>query len=171
MILFGVAYPLLITGIAKLLPTHGEGQVIEKSGNVIGFEVIGQSFMSEKYFNSRPSAVNYNAASAGGSNKGPTNPEYLLQIEQRIADFLKQNPDVNLQDIPVDLITASGGGLDPHTSVQAARVQIPRLSKVRGISQDVLKKLVDQNTTHPFFGMAPATVHVLKLNMALDELK
>ena len=171
MIFFGVVYPLVITGIAKLSPSHGEGQTIEVNGKVVGFELIGQSFISEKYFNSRPSAVNYNAASTGGSNKGPTNPEYLQQVEQRIADFLKQDPGVKREDVPVDLVTASGGGLDPHISVQAALVQIPRIAKVRGVSEDVLKKLVDQNTSHSFFGLAPATVHVLKLNIALDTTK
>jgi K+-transporting ATPase ATPase C chain len=171
MIFFGVIYPLVITGIAKLLPSHGEGQTIEVNGKVVGFEVIGQSFSSEKYFNSRPSAVNYNAASTGGSNKGPTNPEYLQQVEQRITDFLKQNPAVKREDVPVDLVTASGGGLDPHISVQAAMVQIPRIAKARGVSKEALEKLVKQHSVHPFFGLAPATVHVLKLNIALDELK
>lgn len=171
MLLFGVIYPLVITGIAKLLPSHGEGQTIEVDGKIVGFEVIGQSFTSEKYFNSRPSAVNYNAASTGGSNKGPANPEYLQQAEQRISDFLKQNPEVKREDVPVDFITASGGGLDPHISTQAALIQIPRIAKARGISEDALKKLVDQYTSHPFFGLAPATVHVLKLNIALDQTK
>jgi K+-transporting ATPase ATPase C chain len=171
MVFFGVIYPLVITGIAKLLPAHSEGQTIEVNGKVVGFEVIGQLFSSEKYFNSRPSAVNYNAASTGGSNKGPTNPEYLQQVEQRITDFLKQNPAVNREDVPVDLVTASGGGLDPHISVQAAIIQIPRIAKARGVSREALEKLVTQHTSHSFFGLAPATVHVLKLNIALDGLK
>lgn len=171
MILFGVVYPLVITEIAKLLPSHGEGQAIEVNGKVVGFEVIGQSFTSEKYFNSRPSAVNYNAASTGGSNKGPTNPEYLQQVEQRVTDFLKQNPGVKRENVPVDLVTASGGGLDPHISTQAALIQIPRIAKARGISEDALKKLVDQYTSHPFIGLAPTTVHVLKLNIALDAIE
>jgi K+-transporting ATPase ATPase C chain len=171
MLFFGVIYPLVITGLAKLVPSRGEGQTIEMNGKIVGFEVIGQSFTSDKYFNGRPSAVNYNAASTGGSNKGPTNPEYLHQVEQRITDFLKQNPHAKREDIPADLITASGGGLDPHISPQAARIQIPRIAKVRGISANRLTQLVEANTAHPFFGLAPATVHVLKLNIALDELK
>lgn len=171
MLFFGVIYPLVITGIAKLAPSHGEGQTIEVNGKVVGFEVIGQSFTSEKYFNGRPSAVNYNAASTGGSNKGPTNPEYLQQVEQRITDFLKQNPGVKREDVPVDLVTASGGGLDPHISVLAARIQIPRIAKAREVPENKLNKLVEENTSHPFFGLAPATVHVLKLNIALDKLK
>ncbi len=171
MILFGVIYPLVITGIAKLLPSHGNGQTIEVNGKIVGFDVIGQSFTSEKYFNGRPSAVNYNAASTGGSNKGPTNPEYLQQVEQRIADFLKQNPDVKRENIPVDLVTASGGGLDPHISIQGAMVQIPRIAKARGISEEALEKIVAQYTSHSFFGLAPTTLHVLKLNIALDATK
>jgi K+-transporting ATPase ATPase C chain len=171
MLFFGVIYPLVITGIAKLTPSRGEGETIGVNGKAVGFEVIGQSFTAEKYFNGRPSAVNYNAASTGGSNKGPTNLEYLQQVELRINDFLKQNPGVKREDVPVDLVTASGGGLDPHISVQAARVQIPRIAKARGVSENQLNQLVETYTSHPLFGLAPATVHVLKLNIALDELK
>src|SRR6187397_2420012 len=133
-ILFGVLYPLFITGIAKMVaPNGGRGEEILVNGKVVGFELIGQKFDDDKYFNSRPSAVDYNAAGTGGSNKGPTNPDYLAQVQARIDTFLIHNPGVEKSQIPVDLITASGGGLDPHISPEAARVQIARIAKVRNI--------------------------------------
>ncbi|HWA35604.1 MAG TPA: potassium-transporting ATPase subunit C, partial [Cyclobacteriaceae bacterium] len=136
MILFGVIYPLLITGIATFTaPGGGDGKTLIANGKVVGFEVIGQSFTSDKYFNSRPSAVGYNAASTGGSNKGPTNPEYLAQVEERINSFLHQNPGVEKNDVPVDLVTASGGGLDPHISPKAAFIQVSRIAVTRGVSK------------------------------------
>src|ERR1041385_4063937 len=119
LIVFGVLYPLLVTGIAWLTAhDHGRGDM----------KLIGQSFTSAKYFNSRPSAVNYNAAATGGSNKGPSDPEYLEQVEKRIKDFMDQNPTVKREDIPVDLVTASGSGLDPDISVRAAMVQAGRIA-------------------------------------------
>src|SRR6188768_3665534 len=129
LILFGVIYPLLITGIAKVIaPNGGKGAQITVNGKVVGFELIGQKFDDDKYFNSRPSAVDYNAAGTGGSNKGPTNPDYLAQVQARIDTFLIHNPGVEKSQIPVDLITASGGGLDPHISPEAASVQIARIA-------------------------------------------
>src|SRR6187455_2997339 len=119
-IIFGVLYPLFITGITKLVaPNGGKGEEITVNGKVVGFELIGQKFDDDRYFNSRPSAVDYNAASTGGSNKGPTNRDYLAQVQARIDTFLIHNPGVEKSQIPVDLITASGGGLDPHISPEA----------------------------------------------------
>lgn len=173
MVLFGVIYPLAITGIALIAgPNRGQGETIKIGDKIIGFELIGQSFVSDKYFNGRPSAVDYNAAATGGSNKGPTNPDYLKQVAERIETFLKKNPEIKRADIPVDLITASGGGLDPHISIQAAIVQIPRISKARDISTAALKKLVFQNTEGPLWEMfGTSKVHVLKLNLDLDRLQ
>jgi potassium-transporting ATPase KdpC subunit len=173
MILFGVIYPLFIVGMAKLIgPGNGNGETIEVNGMTVGFELIGQSFTDDKYFNSRPSAVNYNAAATGGSNKGPSNPDYLKQVEERINDFLVKNPGIKKEEVPVDLITASGGGLDPDISEDAALVQIQRIAKVRRIAPDEVKKLVDQHTDHPIFGLfGISTVHVLALNIALDKIK
>lgn len=173
LILFGVIYPLSITGIAKLIAANrGNGKTIEVNGKVVGFEVIGQSFVSDKYFNSRPSAVGYNAASTGGSNKGPTNPDYLATVEERINNFLKQNPEIKREDVTVDLVTASGGGLDPHISPRAAQIQISRISIARNISEESLQKLVDENTEEPLFGLfGTSRINVLNLNLALDRLK
>jgi K+-transporting ATPase ATPase C chain len=116
--------------------------------------------------------VGYNAAATGGSNKGPTNPDYLAQVEERIAAFLKQNPEVSKEDVTVDLVTASGGGLDPHISPRAAEIQIPRIAKVRGLSEDAVRSLVRNYTEEPLLGMlGPSRVNVLRLNIALDKLK
>jgi len=170
--LFGVIYPMFITGIAKIVaPNGGKGKEVLVNNQRVGFELIGQKFDDPKYFNSRPSAVDYNAASTGGSNKGPTNPEYLALVEERINTFLKENPSIKKEDIPVDLITASGGGLDPHISLHAAEIQIPRIAKARGINEDKLQALVKANTEAPLFGLlGPSRIHVLKLNIALDQL-
>lgn len=173
LILFGVMYPLAITGIARLTGANGgNGKTVEANGKVVGFEVIGQSFESDKYFNSRPSAVGYNAAATGGSNKGPTNPDYLAVVEERITNFLKQNPDVKREDVTVDLVTASGGGLDPHISPRSAAIQVSRIAKARNVSEESLKKLVDEFTEEPLFGtLGTSRVNVLKLNIELDKLK
>ena len=160
LLIFGVVYPLVITSIAWLTaPNHGKGNV----------ELIGQSFTSDRYFNGRPSAVNYNAAATGGSNKGPSNPEYLEQVEQRINDFLAHNPKVKRQQIPVDLVTASGSGLDPHISIESAYIQIDRIGAARGMSRDIVEKIIIDNTEGPLLGLfGPSGVNVLKANLALD---
>lgn len=173
LLLFGIAYPVLIVGIAKLVaPNSGKGELVEMNEKVVGFALIGQKFDTDQYFNSRPSAVDYNAAATGGSNKGPGNADYLAVVEQRVEDFMAKNPAVNKSDIPVDLVTASGGGLDPHISIQAAIVQIPRIAKVRGLKAEDIQRLVEQQTIPPLLSsLGTSTVHVLKLNIALDKLK
>lgn len=172
LILFGVLYPLLITGIAKLIaPNGGGGEEIVINGKTVGFELIGQKFDDDKYFNSRPSAVDYNAASTGGSNKGPTNPDYLAQVQARIDTFLVHNPGVIKEQIPVDLVTASGGGLDPHISPASALIQIDRIASVRNISREKVVALVNDHIESPLLGMGTSRVHVLRLNIALDDLK
>ncbi len=172
-ILFGMVYPLAITGIAKLVsPNGGKGKEVIANNAVVGFDLIGQKFDEAKYFNSRPSAVDYNAASTGGSNQGPTNPEYLALVEERISTFLKENPSIKKEDVPVDLVTASGGGLDPHISPQAAYIQIARIAAVRNIEAATLKALVDSHVEKPLLNLlGTSKVHVLKLNIALDTLK
>jgi K+-transporting ATPase ATPase C chain len=138
----------------------------------VGYANEGQKFTKDEYFWSRPSAVDYNAAGSGGSNKGPSNPDYLKQVEGRIQDFLKHNPGVTRAQIPAELVTASGSGLDPDLSPAGAQVQVARVAKARGLSADQLTKLVDEHTEKPMLGLfGPAKVNVLKLNVALDELK
>lgn len=171
-ILFGIGYPFLVTGLARIIaPNGGRGAEVIVNGRPVGFELIGQKFDESRYFNSRPSAVDYNPASTGGSNKAPTNQEYLSQVQARIDTFLVHNPGVNKNRIPVDLVTASGGGLDPHISVHAARVQMERIANARRVGIDQLEKLVQEHVEEPFLGMGPSRVHVLRLNIALDELK
>ncbi|WP_025125880.1 potassium-transporting ATPase subunit KdpC [Myroides odoratimimus] len=165
------AYPLTMWGIAKLSPNAGEGFITEAT-NGKNYVNIGQSFTSDKYFWSRPSAVDYNAAGSGASNKAATNGEYLKEVQNRLADFMVKNPEVDKQDIPVDLITASGSGLDPNISVQAAKVQIARIAKARGIAINRLEQLVTEQTQQPLLGiLGPQVINVVKLNIALDALK
>ncbi|WP_026898780.1 K(+)-transporting ATPase subunit C [Daejeonella oryzae] len=168
-VIFCVAYPALIWAVAQAAPGQGKGETILKNGKVIGYEKIGQSFTEDRYFNSRPSAVSYNAAGSGGSNKGASNPDYLKEVQARIDTFLVHNPDVKIEQIPVELITASGSGLDPHLSPKGAKIQIGRIAKIRNIRIEKLVQLVDQHTDKPIMG--PDVVHILKLNLALDELK
>lgn len=172
MVLFGVVYPLLITGIAMLTaPNDGDGQTVEVNGKVAGFEIIGQSFTSDKYFHGRPSAVEYNAAATGGSNKGPTNPDYLQLVEQRIKEFLETNPGIERKNVPVDLVTASGGGLDPHISPAAALIQVRRIAGVRGIQEEVLIRLINDHREAPLLNLfGTERVNVLHLNIALDHM-
>ena len=171
-ILFGAMYPLLITGIGKVVgPNGGKGEVIVVNGKTVGFELIGQKFEDDRYFNSRPSAIAYNAAATGGSNKGPTNPDYLAQVQARIDTFLIHNPTVRKELIPVDLVTASGGGLDPHISPSAALIQVDRIAQVRKIDKAKLVSIVKSHIEKPLMGMGTSKVHVLRLNIALDELK
>ena len=171
-ILFAFAYTLIIHGIAYFSPGHGDGVTLKQHGKVVGFENVGQSFTADKYFWSRPSAANYNAAGSSGSNKGPTNPDFLKTVQARIDTFLVHNPDVKKSDIPVEMVTASGSGLDPDISVASAFVQIPRISKTRNIEKQKLKILVMQHIEKPFLGLfGPEKINVLKLNIALDNLK
>ncbi len=171
-LLFGVVYPLFIFAIGKLGPDKSLGSPIYKNEQIIGFQNIGQSFTDDRYFNGRPSAVGYNAAATGGSNKATTNPDYLNYVQARIDTFLVHNPGVDKKDIPSDLVTASGSGIDPDISIQGAYIQIPRISNVRNISESKLKELIDQNTNKKLLGfLGIEKVNVLKLNLALDQIK
>jgi len=166
-------YPLAIAAIGKLTPGHGDGETVSYKGRVVGFANVGQKFTKDQYFWSRPSAVDYNAAGSAGSNKGPSNPDYLNKdVKGRIDTFLKHNPTVKKEQIPAELVTASGSGLDPDLSPQGAKIQVARIAKVRGIQEQQLITLVDEHTEKPLLGLfGPSKVNVLKLNIALDELK
>ncbi|MBS1625239.1 MAG: K(+)-transporting ATPase subunit C [Bacteroidetes bacterium] len=167
-----IVYPAFIWGIAYFTPSHGHGDTVEVNGKVVGYALIGQSFTADRYFNGRPSAVGYNAAGSGGSNKGPTNQEYLASVRAATDTFLIRNPAIKRTDVPVELVTASGSGLDPDISPQAAYVQMPRIARVRGISEDKLKALIAQNIQGRLLGVfGPVRVNVLQLNIALDHTK
>jgi K+-transporting ATPase ATPase C chain len=171
-ILCSVLYPLLISGVAKLAPGGGKGETIMVKGKVVGYANIGQKFTEDKYFWGRPSAVDYNAAGSAGSNKGPSNPDYLKQVQDRIDTFLVHNPGVKKEEIPVDLVTASGSGLDPDISPASAWVQVKRIASVRNIAEEKIKALVDAKIENPLLRLfGPSKVNVLKLNVALDALK
>ncbi len=167
LLLLAGIYPLAVWGIAQLTPQKGNGEKILYHGKSL-YSNIGQSFTQDRYFYSRPSAVNYNAAGSAGSNKGPSNPDYLLVMQARIDSFLVHNPGIDKKDIPADLLTASGSGLDPHISVAAANVQVKRISAIRHIPEANLRELIRSCTRESFFG--PSTINVLELNIALDEL-
>lgn len=164
-------YTLFVFGIAKITPEKGLGEQITINGKK-QYANIGQQFTLPQYFHGRPSAVDYNAAGSGGSNKGPNNPEYLADVQKRIDTLLIQNPSMTEVKIPVDLITASGSGLDPNISLPAAEFQIDRVAKARNISKEKLKELIAQNASDEniiFF--APQKVNVLKLNASLENLR
>lgn len=172
LVLLAVIYPLVVAGIATLAPGAGKGETVTVNGKVVGYKLIGQKFTEDRYFNSRPSAVDYNAAGSAGSNKGPSNPDYLKTVQARIDTFLVHNPGVNKADIPAELVTASGSGLDPDLSPAGAKIQVVRIAKVRGLSAERLNQLVDQRTEGPLLGIfGPAKVNVLALNVALDQVK
>ena len=165
-------YTLFILGIAWFAPNHGEGESVILNGKTVGYALEGQNFTSDKYFMSRPSAAGYNAAGSSGSNKGPTNPDYLKDVRSRIDSFLVHNPTIKKEQITSELVTASGSGLDPDISPEGARIQIPRISKTRGISEDKVMALVNQHVDKSLFGLfGTEKVNVLQLNLALDQLK
>jgi K+-transporting ATPase ATPase C chain len=168
---FSGVYPAVIWGIAQVAPNKGEGIIVKDKSGKYYYANIGQKFTADKYFWSRPSAVNYNAAGSGGSNKCPDNPDYLAQVQATIDTFMVHNPGVNKADIPSDMVTASGSGLDPHISVQGAEVQVARVAKVRGLEKDKVEALVKAHVEGPMMGMGPERVNVLKLNLDLDNLK
>ena len=170
-VLFGIIYPLFIFAVGQLTPDKSIGSPLILNERTAGFENIGQSFADDKYFWGRPSAVNYNAASTGGSNKGPTNHEYLSEVNARIDSFLVHNPDINRKDIPSELVTASGSGIDPDISPEAAYIQITRVSKARNISEEKVKDLVKKNIEKKELGfLGIERLNVLMLNIALDKL-
>lgn len=169
-VLLAVIYPLLIAAIGKLTPGGGDGETIKVNGKVVGYANIGQKFSDDKYFQGRPSAVDYNAAGSGASNKGATNRDYLKTVQDRIDTFLVHNPGIRKEQIPAELVTASGSGLDPDLSPLGAKVQVKRIAALRHIDESKLNDLIDQHTKKPLLGLfGPATINVLKLNIALDE--
>jgi K+-transporting ATPase ATPase C chain len=170
-VLTGVIYPLAVTGIAQALFRHqANGSLISDNGETVGSELIGQPFSDPRYFWGRLSATGYDAADSSSSNYGPTNPALLEAIQARIDALKAVDPD-NQEPIPVDLVTSSGSGLDPHISIAAAQYQVPRVARYRGLSEDEVSALVDRFTEGRQFGiLGEPRVNVLKLNLALDEL-
>lgn len=167
-ILLGLIYPLAITGIAQVtMKDKANGSLIVENGKVVGSSLIGQNFGSPTYFNSRPSAVDYNAAGSGASNLGPSSKKLIEQVKERVNS---KRETVNGL-IPADAVLTSASGLDPHISLENAQLQAQRVAKIRNISEIQMKKLIDENTDHEFIGIwGQEGVNVLKLNLALDKL-
>ena len=170
----GIAYPLAVTGIAQMtMPEQANGSLIVKDGKPVGSELIGQSFSDPKYFWGRPSATGpmpNNAAASSGSNQGPTNPALMDAVKARVQALRDADPG-NATPVPVDLVTASASGLDPHISPAAAEYQIQRIARVRGLPLQEIKELVSHHTEDRQFGiLGEPRVNVLKLNLALDVL-
>ena len=168
---FSGVYPAVMWGIAQMTPNKGEGFIVKDAKGKYYYENIGQKFSDDKYFWSRPSAVGYNAAGSGGSNKAPDNPDYLVTVQAAIDTFMLHNPGISKADIPSDMVTASGSGLDPHISVEGAEIQVARIAKVRGIDKSKVEALVKAHIDGPMLGMGPERVNVLKLNLDLENLK
>ena len=178
----GLAYPLAMTGIAgAMFPYQARGSIVEHDGKVIGSALIGQEFTSDRYFHGRPSATvapdpanstktvpaPYNAANSGGSNLGPTNKALIERVQGDVEKHRQENPAL---PVPIDLVTTTAGGLDPHISPAAAIFQVPRVAKARNMPEDRIRQLVEEHTEGRFLGMlGEPRVNVLALNMALDR--
>ncbi len=170
-LLLGIVYPLVVTGLAQLLfPGKANGQLIVKNGNLVGSRIIGQSFYAPGYFHSRPSAAGtgYDAASSGGSNLGPTNQKLLDRVSQDVARLQAENPG---SAVPIDLVTTSASGFDPHITPAAAEFQIARVAHARGLGEDAIRELVRRHTEERTWGLlGEPRVNVLELNLDLDTL-
>ena len=169
-LVFAVIYPAVVWGIAQLAPNNGKGETISVNGKVVGYQKIGQKFDKSMYFWGRPSAVDYNAAGSAGSNKGASNADYLAIVQKRIDTLLLVHPYLQKSDIPADMVTASGSGLDPNISPEGALMQVKRVANERKLSEDKVKKLVESKIEKPAV-VGTSLVNVLELNVALDELK
>lgn len=183
-VLTGVVYPLVMTGLANVIfPYQARGSLLEKDGNVIGSELLGQNFTSDRYFHGRPSAtvgpdpadpsktvsVPYNAANSGGSNLGPTSKALIDRMTADVAKLKQENPSVR---VPVDLVTTSGSGLDPNTSPEATYFQVPRVAKARNMPENDLRRLVAEHIEDRTLGLfGEPRVNVLALNLALDSAR
>jgi K+-transporting ATPase ATPase C chain len=181
-LLTGLAYPLLTTGVAQVLfPSQAQGSLIERDGNVIGSSLIGQQFTESRYFHPRPSVTTvtggdkpepYNAAQSAGTNYGATNRALVDEVKKRAERYRAENELRADAKVPVDAVTASSSGLDPHISVANAELQLPRVAEERGIPQGEIRRLVEENTDSKLFGfIGEPGVNVLELNLALDDLE
>ena len=171
-VLFGLVYPLVITGLAQLIfPRQANGSLIVADNRVIGSELIGQRFTRPEYFHSRPSAAGsgYDAMASGGSNLGPTSRKLVERVAASVSELIRENPGLRPGKIPVDIVTASASGLDPDLSPANAYAQVARVAKARRMSEDKVRMLVESNVTGRQFGfLGEPRVNVLRLNRALD---
>ena len=170
-ILLGIIYPLVVTGLAQVLfHDQANGQLLKRNGDVIGSRIIGQPFVSDRYFHSRPSAAGngYDAANSSASNLGPTNQKLIDRVNGDVATAHAENPNT---PVPIDLVTTSASGLDPDITPAAALFQVPRIARVRGLSEDRVRSLVESHIQQRQLGfLGEPRVNVLGLNLALDEV-
>jgi len=172
-VITGVVYPLAVTGVAKVaFPSQAAGSLIVRDGKPVGSSLIGQNFSDPRYFWGRPSATSpmpYNGSGSSGSNQGPLNPALVDAVKGRVQALKAADPG-NALPVPVDLVTASASGLDPHISVAAAQYQAPRVARVRGVNPDTVTTLIARHTEGRLFGvLGEARVNVLELNLELDQ--
>ncbi len=171
----GVVYPVAMVGLAHLLfPHQAEGSLIVRDGQVVGSALIGQNFASSRYFHPRPSAAGdkgYDAANSSGSNLGPTNKTLIETVRSRASTLREHEPGINHGEIPVDMVTASGSGLDPEITPAAAEIQVPRVAQARGLGEDAVRSLIATGIRGRTLGvLGEPGVNVLELNLALDAL-
>ena len=182
LVLCGLVYPLVMTGLSQVFfPTQANGSLIYINDQAVGSRIVGQTFASSYYMQSRPSAVNYNVysqeeknngkykgVSSGSDNYGNSNPDLQIRVKKDLVEFLKKNPSIKQSNITADLLTASGSGLDPHISPESAEIQIPRIAKASGISEDHLRKIVKAHTNEKLLGIfGEPTVNVLFVNLEI----
>jgi K+-transporting ATPase ATPase C chain len=172
----GILYPVVMVGLAHLLfPNQAEGSLIMRDGRVFGSALLGQNFASPRYFHPRPSAAGdkgYDATNSSGSNLGPTNKTLIDTVRARVSTLREDEPGINHGDIPVDLVTASGSGLDPDITPAAAEIQVPRVAKARGLAEDAVRSVIRTHTRGRVLGiLGEPGVNVLQLNLALDDLR
>lgn len=171
-IFFSVFYILILWIFGQFFsPGKGNAETVTLNGKVVGAANVGQVFTQDIYFWGRPSAVDYNGAGSGASNKGPTNEEYLAEVEARVDSFLAHHPYLDRKDVPAEMVTASGSGLDPNITPECAYVQVKRVAGARGMSEEAVKDIVDKMVEKPFLGLfGTEKINVLKLNVALEEV-
>lgn len=170
-VLTGLLYPLLVTGIAQgLFAGRADGSLLRRDGQIVGSSLQGQPFTADRYFHTRPSAAGYDGGATSGSNAGPTNEEFLADVRERVAGYRATNGLPDDAAVPVDAVTASGSGLDPHISPANAALQVPRVARDRGVDEQRVRDLVAQHTTLATLGVfGEDAVNVVELNLALDE--
>ena len=174
-VLTGIVYPIVMAGLAHVLfPAQADGSLLQRDGHIVGAAIIGQNFSRPEYFHARPSAAGdkgYDASNSSGSNLGPTNKSLIDTVKQRLKEIGEKNPGVSNRQVPIDMVTASGSGLDPEISPAAAALQVPRVAKARGLSEAVVRALVSAHTRTRWAGLlGEAGVNVLELNLALGDL-
>lgn len=174
-VLLGIVYPLAMVGVGRIFfPSQAEGSLIYRNGAPVGSSLIGQNFKAPGYFHTRPSAAGsngYDPTSSSGSNLGPTNKSFIDSVKQRLKSVLEENPGTQPSQVPVDMVTASGSGLDPEISPAAAELQVQRVAKARGISEDAVRAAISSHTRGRWAGfLGEPGVNVVELNLALEGL-